>query len=219
MEALIGLPYAVASLAMAPFLIGLAILLWKHPKPPALRPQAVIPTVVFTVLLAALFFLYPRPENTTHEIPMVFVDTRGQRVSDITLEVEYTSPGFDLLAGGTRRHHETHLSSDGGFTLTKTRGERAEIRVQKSGYYLTSITVPNVWPANRDHGLQRIDIIWQKDWRGLRWDVDGCKAAMNWPLQSSQPFPVVMLDWYAPAVSPLPKYTEEDFRKLEESMK
>ncbi len=219
MEALIGLPYAVASLAMAPFLIGLAVLLWKRPKPAALRPQVVIPTVAFTTFLAALFFLYPRPENATHEVSMVFTDTRGQRISDITLEVEYSYHDFDLLQGGTRRHSETRLTPTGQFTLTKTKGEEAEIKVQKSGYYLTSITVPNVWPASRDHGLQRIKIIWQKDWSALRWDVDACTATMNWPLQSSPPFPVIMLDWSAPAVSPLPKYTKEDFRKFEESMK
>ena len=49
MEALIALPYSFASLAMAPFIVGLGILLWQHPRRAALKLAYVIPTILLTV--------------------------------------------------------------------------------------------------------------------------------------------------------------------------
>ncbi len=81
------------------------------------------------------------------------------------------------------------------------------------------MTIPHVWPAKREYGLKRIHIVWQKDWNSGSWGVDACTAAMNWPLKSKEPFKIVMLDLQAPAKSPLPEYSEEDFRMYQEANK
>jgi hypothetical protein len=124
-----------------------------------------------------------------------------------------------MIKGGKTRREEAFRVATSEFNLTKTKGEETEIRIEKYGYYLTKVAIPHVWPAERDYGLQRIHIGWQKDWSGGRWGVDACKAATHWPLKSQRPFEVVMLELAAPAKSPLPEYTESDLRVLEAANK
>jgi hypothetical protein len=219
MEALAALPYGIASLIMAPFLIGLGLLLWKAPRRSALKPSIAIPTIVFTSIAVSAFYLVPRASASTYQFPIIFVNTRGEPVSDLALEIVHSSPGFDIIKGGKTRREEAFRVATNEFNLTKTKGEETEIRIEKDGYYLTKVDVPHVWPAERDYGLQRIHIGWQKDWGGGRWGVDACQAAMNWPLKSKEPFKVVLLDWSASATSPLPEYSEEDFRVLQNANK
>lgn len=219
MEGLIALPYAFASLAMAPFIVGLGILLWQRPRRATLKLACVIPTTVLTVVGAVAFFVIPRASAATYEFPLLFVDVQGKPVSDLALKVVHSSPGFDMIKGGKTRREEAFRVATSEFNLTKTKGEETEIRIEKDGYYLTKVAIPHVWPAERDYGLQRIHIGWQKDWSGGRWGVDACKAATNWPLKSQRPFEVVMLELAAPAKSPLPEYTESDLRALEAANK
>jgi len=124
-----------------------------------------------------------------------------------------------MIKGGKTRREEAFRVATSEFNLTKTKGEETEIRIEKDGYYLTKVDIPHVWPAERNYGLQRIHIGWQKDWSGGRWGVDACQAAMNWPLQSKEPFKVVMLDLSSSATSPLPEYSEEDSRTLQNANK
>jgi hypothetical protein len=219
MESLIALPYAIASLLMAPFLVGLGILLWKFPKRSAMKPFFAVPTIVFTLIAVSAFYLVPRASASICDFPIVFVNTRGEPISDLNLEIIHSSPGFDIFKGGkTHREEKIHISTN-EFNLMKAKGEEAEIRIEKDGYYHTTIDVPHVWPAERDYGLQRIRIGWQKRWSGGRWGVDACQAAMNWPLKSKEPFKVVMLDLSAPTTSPFPEYSEEDFHAFEAANK
>jgi hypothetical protein len=219
MEALAALPYGFASLIMAPFLIGLGLLLWKFPRRSALKTSIAIPTVVFTSIAVSAFYLVPRASASTYQFPITFVNTRGEPVSDLDLKVVHSSPGFDMIKGGKTRREEAFRVATSEFNLTKTKGEETEIRIEKDGYYLTKVDIPHVWPAERNYGLQRIHIGWQKDWSGGRWGVDACQAAMNWPLQSKEPFKVVMLDLSSSATSPLPEYSEEDSRTLQNANK
>jgi len=219
MEALIALPYTFASLAMAPFIVGFGILLWKRPSRAALKLAYVIPTIVLTVGGVFAFYVTPRASAATYEIPLLFVDKQGTPLSDLAVKVVHSSPGFDMIRGGKTRREEAFEVTTSEFDLTKTKGEETEIRIEKDGYYLTKVTVPHVWPAKRDYGLQRIHIGWQKDWSSGRWGVDACQASMNWPLYAKEPFKVVMLDWSSPAKSPFPEYSEEDFRSYQNANK
>ena len=219
MEALISLPYAFASLAMAPFIVGIVILLWKRPLRAALKPAYVIPTIVLTLGGVFAFYVTPRASAVTYEIPMVFVDEQGTPLSGLAAKVVHSSPGFDLISGSTTRREETFLIPSSEFTLIKRKGEETEIRIEKDGYYLTKVTIPHVLPARRNYGLQLIHIGWQKNWGSGRWGVDACQASMNWPLYAKEPFKVVMLAWSSPAKSPLPEYSEEDFQLLQNANK
>ncbi|WP_198529872.1 hypothetical protein [Geminisphaera colitermitum] len=219
MEALIALPYTFVSLVMAPFIVGLGILLWQRPRRAALKLAYVIPTIILTVGGVFGFYVTPRASTATYEIPLSFVDEQGKPVSDLAVKVVHSSPRFDIIRGGKTRREEAFQVATSEFNLTKTKGEETEIRIEKNGYYLTKVTIPHVWPAKRDYGLQRIHIEWQKDWSGGRWGVDACQAAMNWPLKSKEHFNVIMLDFSAPAISPLSEYTEEDSRALQNANK
>ena len=219
MEALIALPYAMASLGMLPFVVGLGILLWKRPKRAAMKLPYVLPTVLMTAAGISAYFLVPRANAAIQEISLSFVDSRGTPISDLDLQITHSSPGFDMIKGGRTHRVEFQHVSGNEFVLSKTKGEESEVRIEKKGFYLTRIDIPHVWPADRNFGLQRIHIGWQKDWGRMKWGVDACQASKNWPLNAPEPFQVILLDISAPAVSPLPEYSEEDLRAFDAANK
>ena len=219
MEALIGIPYLFASLAMAPIMVGFAILLWIRPRRAALKLEYVIPTTVLTAAGVVGYYVTPRASAATYEIHLLFLDERNTPLSDLAVKVVHSSPDFDMIRGGTTRREEAFHIKTSEFSITKTKGEDAEIRIEKDGYYLTKVKFPHVRPPKRDYGLQQIDVGWQKDWSGGHWGVDACQASMNWPLHSKEPFKVVMLDGTSPAKSPFPEYTDEDFQNYQSANK
>jgi len=219
MEALAALPYSFASLVMMPFIIGLGILLWQRPRRTALKPAFVIPTVALTCVGVLLYFVTPRASAAIYEVPLAFVDEQGMPVSGLVVRVVHSSSGLDIIRGGKTHREDLLQITTNELQLTKRKGEETELRIEKDGFYFTKVTIPDVYPAKRDYGLQRIHIGWQKDWSGERWGVDACQATMNWPLKSKEPFKIVMLDLQSSAKSPLPDYSEKDFRMYQEANK
>lgn len=106
MEALAVLPYSLVSLAMAPFIIGLGILLWHRPRPAALKLTLVIPTIAITFGGVLLYFVAPRASTAKYEFPLSFVDEQGMPVSDLVVRVVHSSSGFDIIRGGKTRRED-----------------------------------------------------------------------------------------------------------------
>ena len=213
MEGLIMLPYGMASLLMAPFILFFGLLLWLRPRKCALRLSYTIPTTAVTLFLVIVFFVYPRPSEASQEIELKFVDSQGNMVTDLNFLIYHSSAGFDLTKGRKTRREGSHSINGDIVTVTKTRGEETEIRIEKEGFYHTRLRIPNVGLSAKNSGLQKIDFAWMKDW-GRQSRDDSCHNSLNWPADTTEPLKVPMLRLSEPSDSPLPKYTEENIQEL-----
>ncbi len=197
-----------------PLSIIFLVLLFFYPRLPAIQWQVAVPTVIISIIVAICLLGLLRVDSQwlyeKYTFQMRFADKNGQGVPNIKVKIKWIGPE----APRPTSSHDEFISKDGSFEVTKERGQKVEIRIEKDGFYNVEVDVGQWVILKIKNYVHKIDITWTKDWK--QWTKGTMiTTAKNWHPLTDGPISIDMISLSEPLISPFPEYTEKDIQELE----
>ena len=160
------------------------------------------------------FMPFPKPHQPVNRTPVPvniqFVDHTGERISDLPVVIEHKVEGFTPTTSPEKTMDM--VLSDGLLSVRKSFREVLIIRTSKPGMAYALVEIPPMGGRYPIGPLQKVDMSWFVNPKGGKSDTY-TSGSKNWSFADGTltvPLPVASI----PLVSPIPKYTEENWRMV-----